>query len=70
MIFSEEEVKALIVMLDEPCWSCFDGAGRIAMKRDDADECAICNGSGYTLTEAGVALLEFVRRHVEGTERP
>jgi hypothetical protein len=63
MIFSEDEVREIVRLLDEPCWSCFGGEGRFAVKRDDDNKCAICNGSGYTLTAAGAALLEFIRRH-------
>lgn len=67
MTFSEDEVHEIIRQLDRPCWSCGgSGAGRLAIRHNDADGCAICNGSGYTLTAAGTALLEFIRRHSEG----
>jgi len=33
----------------------------------DAD-CAICNGSGYTLTESGRKLVEFIGRHLTTLE--
>ena len=66
MTFSEDEVIDIIRQLEAPCWSCFGGEGRFAMERDSNNQCRICNGSGYTLTEAGAALLEFIRRHGGG----
>lgn len=67
MIFSEGEAKALIVMLDGTCWSCRDLQGEAVNPslQDDDGKCSVCDGSGYALTEAGTALLEFVRRHAQ-----
>jgi DnaJ-class molecular chaperone len=69
MTFTEDEVCEIVRQLDRPCWSCGGtGAGTAAIRRDDTDKCAICDGCGYTLTTAGTALLEFIGRH--GQERP
>jgi hypothetical protein len=48
------------IELDQRCWNC---PGR------DYDGCSICDGTGYTLTEDGRALLDFLKRHVKATAR-
>lgn len=57
MTFSEDEVREIVRLLDQLCWNCSGG--------DDVKACGVCNGSGYTLTAAGAALLEFTRRHTQ-----
>jgi len=66
MTFSEDEVSAIIGQLDEPRWNCVQGKINSAFRTKDG-ECQVCDGSGYTLAEAGAALLEFIRRHAQRT---
>lgn len=63
MTFTAEEVVTIVRGLDGPCWSCFGGLANPPSMSDESGTCAICDGSGYTLTEAGEALLEFLGRH-------
>jgi microsomal dipeptidase-like Zn-dependent dipeptidase len=61
MIFSEDEVREIVGKLDEPCWNC---------DNDASEGCGACHGSGYMLTTAGIALLEFIRRYSQRTTNP
>jgi hypothetical protein len=65
MTFSEDEVHEIIAALDTRCWSCRDLQGEVVnpSSQDGAGKCTWCDGSGYTLTTAGAALLGFIRRH-------
>ena len=58
------------VPLDQKCWCCVGGA--VDPKKPEhvnvahlftADDCDICNGVGYTLTDAGQAVMDLVKRH-------
>ncbi len=53
---SDEQMQALIALLDERCWSCKNSPAR-------REFCEYCNGAGYILTPAGEAMLDFIARH-------
>lgn len=52
----DEQMQALIALLDERCWYCKNSSA-------DREFCQYCNGAGYTLTPAGNAMLDFIARH-------
>jgi hypothetical protein len=66
MTFTQAEITAIIAGLDKPCWSCRDRSGRMRRIPEmtvDGQTCSICDHSGYTLTDSGRALVEWLRRH-------
>jgi hypothetical protein len=63
MIFTQDEITAIIAGLDEPCPSCRQGNGEPLIVQNN--RCAVCHVSSYTPTESGRVMVEFIRRHKE-----
>lgn len=61
---------AIDLELEKKCWCC-DGTGEPKMGRPrdgytrEDGSCALCKGVGWTTTDLGDKVLDFLRRHVK-----
>ena len=46
------------VDLEDECWAC-----GMDMYKDDKGRCEMCNGTGFTPTDTGRAILALMERH-------
>lgn len=64
------------VSLDRPCWKCTrtdaiwasEGALRITELEEEfenGEHCSVCNNRRFTLTDAGEAVMNLVKRHLK-----
>ena len=51
--------------LDVQCWSCAAGARNPSLTNPDGS-CEVCDGVGYTVTNQGQTVLDFIARHTGG----
>lgn len=62
MTFTHDEVAEIMSQLDTLCWQC-TGEGHIS-----GEPCDVCYGTGYQCTQAGIALLAFLKRQQKRIE--
>lgn len=52
------------IKLDDKCWSCEGDPEKKPALADSDGTCSVCHGTGVQLTDAGRAVLAFLKRHL------